>query len=75
MGHVWLGFEPGQVERLLTSAGFDAVRVHALEPEAGVKGPALFVASGVVLGGRSLRSVDRAGLEDTGAAVPAMNRH
>ena len=54
--------------------GFDAVRVHALEPEPGVRGPALFVASGV----RSVRArreaVERADVEDAGLAVPAMSR-
>jgi ArsR family transcriptional regulator len=47
MGHVWMGFSPAQVQRLLAGAGFDAVHVHALDPEPGVKGPALFVASAV----------------------------
>lgn len=45
MGHVWMGFAPEQVERLLKAGGFEAVRVHALEPETGVKGPALLVAT------------------------------
>lgn len=46
MGHVWMGFAPRQVERMLAASGFDPVRVHALDPERGVKGPALFVAAG-----------------------------
>jgi ArsR family transcriptional regulator len=45
MGHVWLGFAPRQVEKVLGAAGFEAVRVRALAPEPAVRGPALFVAS------------------------------
>ena len=46
MGHVWLGFSEEQIARLLTKAGLDRVRVVALPPDAKVKGPALFVATG-----------------------------
>lgn len=46
MGHVWMGFAPKHVERMLGASGFQAVRVRALDPEPGVKGPALFVAAG-----------------------------
>jgi ArsR family transcriptional regulator len=45
MGHVWMGFAPRQVEKMLAGGGFEAARVRALEPERGVKGPALFVAT------------------------------
>lgn len=45
MGHVWMGFGVKQVERMLLGSGFEAVRVVALDPEPGVKGPALFVAT------------------------------
>jgi ArsR family transcriptional regulator len=46
MGHVWLGFSERQVERWFTGAGFDRFRWHALPAEPGVKGPAMFVATG-----------------------------
>lgn len=74
MGHVWLGFEAGQVERMLSVAGFGSPRVRSLDPEPGVKGPALFVASGV-RGIRKARQVDRVELENAGAVVPAMSRY
>ncbi len=45
MGHVWMGFAARQVERMLAASGFEAARVVGLEPEPGVKGPALFVAT------------------------------
>ena len=45
MGHVWLGFSQEQIERYLRAAGFDAVRVGALPPDAKAKGPALFAAT------------------------------
>ena len=45
MGHVWLGFSDEHIRRLLGAAGFDGVRVTALEPEGEAKGPALFVAT------------------------------
>jgi ArsR family transcriptional regulator len=45
MGHVWLGFSPDQMARVLEGAGFEAPRVHPLDPEPGVRGPALFVAT------------------------------
>ncbi|MCG8456969.1 MAG: metalloregulator ArsR/SmtB family transcription factor [Holophagales bacterium] len=44
MGHVWLGFSEEQVARLLSEAGFEAIRLSALGPDPGAKGPALFVA-------------------------------
>jgi SAM-dependent methyltransferase len=46
MGHVWLGFSAGQMTRLLTAAGFEGVRIHALPADAGSRGPSLFVATG-----------------------------
>lgn len=45
MGHVWLGFSERQVERWCAGAGLERFRWHALPAEAGVKGPALFVAT------------------------------
>lgn len=44
MGHVWLGFPERQMRKLLASAGFDSVRVHALPISQDAKGPALFAA-------------------------------
>jgi ArsR family transcriptional regulator len=73
MGHVWLGFEPLQVQRLLVSAGFGSARVRPLEPEPGVRGPGLFVASAV-------RTAVASGVQDALAAEeagvgPVMGRH
>lgn len=44
MGHVWLGFEPGQLERWSRNAGFSRIRHHALPPAPQAKGPTLFSA-------------------------------
>jgi len=46
MGHVWLGFPEDHTTRLLSEAGFEAIRIVALPPDAKTKGPALFVATG-----------------------------
>jgi ArsR family transcriptional regulator len=45
MGHVWLGFSDDHVRRMLQGAGFEAIRVVALPPDARSKGPGLFVAT------------------------------
>lgn len=45
MGHVWLGFSEEQMRRLLASAGFVNVAIHALPAATEAKGPALFAAS------------------------------
>jgi ArsR family transcriptional regulator len=45
MGHVWLGFSEDHVHRLLSAAGFDRVRITALDPGGNGRGPALFVAT------------------------------
>ena len=45
MGHVWLGFAEEQLRRLLTGAGFEAVRVVPLPLSPEAKGPALFAAT------------------------------
>ena len=45
MGHVWLGFGEEQVKKLMTTAGFTRVKVHALPPATTAKGPALFAAT------------------------------
>jgi ubiquinone/menaquinone biosynthesis C-methylase UbiE len=47
MGHVWLGFSEEQTERLLSSAGFERIRIIPLPVNTAAKGPALFVATGV----------------------------
>lgn len=44
MGHVWLGFEPAQIEEWFRDAGFGAARVVPLPPDPQAKGPALFAA-------------------------------
>ena len=45
MGHVWLGFSAEQIERLLSQAGFERIRIQALPPSADAKGPGLFAAT------------------------------
>ena len=45
MGHVWLGFEPGELVEWLGEAGFEAARVTPLPLESAARGPQLFVAS------------------------------
>lgn len=45
MGHVWLGFSEKQMSRLLTSAGFEAVRFRMLPADPDARGPALFAAA------------------------------
>lgn len=44
MGHVWLGFEAGQLERWGRDAGFTRIRHHALPTAPQSKGPTLFTA-------------------------------
>jgi ArsR family transcriptional regulator len=46
MGHVWLGFSDKQITRLLSTAGFDTVRVRPLPADPDARGPALFAAVG-----------------------------
>ena len=48
MGHVWLGFGDDQLRRMLSAAGFSSVRIIPLPPQPEVRGPALFVATGVL---------------------------
>jgi ArsR family transcriptional regulator len=45
MGHIWLGFSAGQIQRWLADAGFEPAHVFALSPVADAMGPALFAAS------------------------------
>jgi ArsR family transcriptional regulator len=45
MGHVWLGFDGEALQRLLTTAGFEQVRIASMPADPDAKGPALFVAS------------------------------
>ena len=44
MGHVWLGFEPRQIEGCLGAAGLAEVKLKPLTTDADAKGPALFAA-------------------------------
>ena len=45
MGHVWLGFSEDQMRKLLTAAGFNGIRITALEPDSHARGPAVVTAS------------------------------
>jgi ArsR family transcriptional regulator len=47
MGHVWLGFTEQQISKLLTAAGFHAIRLRPLPIAEEAKGPALFGAVAV----------------------------
>ncbi|MBX3028385.1 metalloregulator ArsR/SmtB family transcription factor [bacterium] len=47
MGHVWLGFAPGQLAEWLARAGFAAARTHPLPVAPAAKGPALFTAAAI----------------------------
>jgi ubiquinone/menaquinone biosynthesis C-methylase UbiE len=51
-GQMSLGLEPVAVQRMLDESGFASVKIKSLVPEPNVKGPALFLATGV-------RAVDR----------------
>ena len=51
MGHIWLGFSDHHVRRLLSDAGFGRIRVVPLAPDPRVKGPGLFVATGMKTAG------------------------
>jgi ArsR family transcriptional regulator len=44
MGHLWLGFEPAQIDAWLAAAGFEHARMQPLPPATQAKGPALFAA-------------------------------
>ena len=46
MGHVWLGFDSANIERILDRAGFDRVVIRSLPPDRAATGPGLFVAAG-----------------------------
>ena len=47
MGHVWLGFERGQMTGWLTDAGFDQVKFGRIATGTTARGPSLFAAVGV----------------------------
>ncbi len=72
MGHVWLGFAPKQLERLLSGAGFEDVQVNPLATEPGAKGPALFVASATA-GGRIAQAAGVRDVEGAGLVGPALS--
>jgi len=46
MGHVWPGFEPQDLARWLTAAGFEHVHARPLPPDPEARGPLLFIATG-----------------------------
>ncbi len=50
MGHLWLGFDEDQIRGWLTETGLSAIRYYPLPPDRNAKGPALFAASGSVVG-------------------------
>ncbi len=55
MGHVWLGFDDDQMQRLMLDAGLRPRNFQALPAESDAKGPSLFIATatappGTVLG-------------------------
>ena len=64
MGHVWLGFKEDHVRRLLSAAGFERIRITALEPDDQAKGPALFVATACFPQVRDPRIADRGLLQE-----------
>ena len=45
MGHVWLGFDEGQIRRFAGQAGLIGLKIHTLMPSESAKGPVLFAAS------------------------------
>ena len=47
MGHVWPGFDPRDMERWVTEAGFDHVHARLLPPDPEALGPLLFLATGI----------------------------
>jgi ArsR family transcriptional regulator len=47
MGHLWLGFDEGQVTAWMQDAGFTDARIVALPPDPQAKGPGLFTARAV----------------------------
>jgi ArsR family transcriptional regulator len=47
MGHLWLGFDEGQVTAWMQDAGFTDTRIVALPPDPQAKGPGLFTARAV----------------------------
>lgn len=47
LGQTSMGLEPKSVERMMSESGLSHVTIRPLPPEPNVKGPALFLASGV----------------------------
>ncbi len=56
MGHVWLGFEPDQINAWLRDAGLRRPRLRSLPTDPAAKGPALFAAVGDRAAGRGGRA-------------------
>ncbi|MDZ4257222.1 MAG: metalloregulator ArsR/SmtB family transcription factor [Gemmatimonadales bacterium] len=44
MGHLWPGFDAGQIGKLASEAGFACTTYHPLPPDPAAKGPTLFAA-------------------------------
>jgi ArsR family transcriptional regulator len=59
MGHLWLGFEGGQLTAWIQDAGFSDVRIIPLPPDPQAKGPGLFTARAI--SGSDGRAVERSG--------------
>jgi hypothetical protein len=59
MGHLWLGFEGGQLTAWIQDAGFSDVRIIPLPPDPQAKGPGLFTAR--TISGSDGRAVERSG--------------
>ncbi len=57
LGHVWQGFEDGQVRDWFVAAGFESPRVRALPADPLASGPALFAATGRKSRGLAPRSL------------------
>jgi ArsR family transcriptional regulator len=49
MGQQHAGFATSEIQRMLGDAGFGSIKVEAIGPETGVKGPALFLGAAVKL--------------------------
>jgi ubiquinone/menaquinone biosynthesis C-methylase UbiE len=59
MGHLWLGFERGQVEGWLEAVGFGQVGYHHVPTDASAKGPMLFAAVAAASAEKRSNNVNR----------------
>ncbi|MEM8962226.1 MAG: metalloregulator ArsR/SmtB family transcription factor [Acidobacteriota bacterium] len=56
MGHVWLGFDPSDLDRLFSTGGFATHAVRTLPADPAARGPALFVATATTPSTRDSRT-------------------